>query len=308
MAQCLHPICVQGYLIPCGKCPECRQKVRKQMATRILLESQIENCATYFLTLTYDDEHLPLYQGENCFSKDDVNKFLDNLRYRFEKYALGKFRYFLTCEYGEHGSRSHYHAILLCKDIDQYLTPISELRIIVDDAWRKGRTQLELANEARINYCTQYALKENAYQYKLYEPDDPRKPFRLFSRNPGICGTKSCVEYMSKYIENDSNPKNMRWSIDTGNGSCNIPRYIIGKCSELVRTSASEKGKQYLLDHQDEMLETKIRNGSIQYIILDDGSKIEDSIKNDYSVDRNIIARRKAIRELRAKNLDNQTL
>lgn len=59
-----------------------------------------------FLTLTYDDDHLP---PDNRVSKEALVLFLKRLRKR-----LGdrKLKYYATGEYGESNGRAHYHAIM----------------------------------------------------------------------------------------------------------------------------------------------------------------------------------------------------
>ena len=59
-----------------------------------------ENC---FLTLTYDDEHLP--KGEKL-EKEEMQKFWKRLR----KATGTKIRYYMAGEYGTEGGRPHYHA------------------------------------------------------------------------------------------------------------------------------------------------------------------------------------------------------
>lgn len=47
------------YSVPCGKCPECRAKYQSEFAALSVLEA--DACGTLaFLTLTYDNEHLPI--------------------------------------------------------------------------------------------------------------------------------------------------------------------------------------------------------------------------------------------------------
>ena len=47
--------------IPCGKCLYCYQ--RKQESWRIRLQSEMKSSfSTFFVTLTYDDEHLPIVE------------------------------------------------------------------------------------------------------------------------------------------------------------------------------------------------------------------------------------------------------
>lgn len=61
-----------------------------------------ENC---FITLTYDDEHIPA-GGSLVYS--DFQRFMRRLRKRLDK----KVRFYMCGEYGEKFLRPHYHALL----------------------------------------------------------------------------------------------------------------------------------------------------------------------------------------------------
>lgn len=49
-------------LVPCGQCIGCRMDYSRQWASRLMLEKKsFPDDQCYFITLTYDDEHLPRY-------------------------------------------------------------------------------------------------------------------------------------------------------------------------------------------------------------------------------------------------------
>lgn len=57
--MCVNPINIGAYVVPCGQCWECRK--RKQNAYTLSISQEMKewkNC--YLITLTYDQEHLPL--------------------------------------------------------------------------------------------------------------------------------------------------------------------------------------------------------------------------------------------------------
>ena len=63
-------------LLPCGKCEYCRKQIADQWATRIELEAK-EWDDVIFLTLTYDDEHIPygeIIKGYQSIQSQTVNK------------------------------------------------------------------------------------------------------------------------------------------------------------------------------------------------------------------------------------------
>ena len=111
--------------LPCGQCAGCRLSKSGQWATRLMHEAAYyeERYGIYstFITLTYDDDHLP-YGG--TLLKEDVQKFLKRLRWNV---APHKLRYYVSGEYGstcpDHElencpkcgpiQRPHYHGIIL---------------------------------------------------------------------------------------------------------------------------------------------------------------------------------------------------
>ena len=53
--------------IPCGRCIGCRLERSRQWANRCMLELQYHE-SSYFVTLTYDDEHVPV----TYYAEDDL--------------------------------------------------------------------------------------------------------------------------------------------------------------------------------------------------------------------------------------------
>jgi len=90
--------------VPCGQCIGCRLERSRQWAVRMVHEASCheDNC---FITLTYNDEHLP-YQ--NTLVRSDLVKFIKRLK----KNTKTAFRYYYCGEYGETTQRPHYHACL----------------------------------------------------------------------------------------------------------------------------------------------------------------------------------------------------
>lgn len=302
---CLHPICVKGVMTPCGKCANCRQKIRKEMADRIMLEHKFGGGTAYFITLTYDDEHLPIYINEDtgqimpAFSKEDTRMFTDNFRYFLTSRGLGSYRYFLTCELGEDFGRSHYHLITLHKDL-KYGTPIKLIRELAEKSWSRdgtlyGRVQVVRCNINRINYATQYALKEESYLYQKYDKGDSRKPFRKFSLRPGLGAEPSALEALRKYCcPPNGEPKfKIKFSYD-GGGECAVPKYIFNKFGDEWSNLRKDYNQNWLAEKQQEMYETKIANSFYD--------PLDHRYYNNYDIDDAIRARRKALRELRLNN------
>lgn len=94
--------------VPCGQCSECLRQRAQEWATRIMLEaSQHEH--NYFITFTYDDDHVP---ADRNLDKDFFRKFNKKLKVYLNRKGLDStFRFYGVGEYGGETQRPHYHAI-----------------------------------------------------------------------------------------------------------------------------------------------------------------------------------------------------
>ena len=142
--------------IPCGHCIGCRLKYSRIWADRCMAESQYHD-SNLFLTLTYDDEHLPdrrkLDDGSlspiHSLNKRDLQLFIKRLRSLFPEQ---KIRYFACGEYGDTYGRPHYHAIVFgLQGTDEK---------IVQDCWQRGFVMLGGVSQKSIGYVTGYVLKK----------------------------------------------------------------------------------------------------------------------------------------------------
>lgn len=94
--------------VPCGKCIGCKLEYSRQWAVRCMHEASLheQNC---FVTITYDDTHLP-YGG--TLVKEDLQKFQKRLNKWCTSYIGQAPRFFQCGEYGETLGRPHYHLCL----------------------------------------------------------------------------------------------------------------------------------------------------------------------------------------------------
>lgn len=91
--------------VPCRKCIGCLLDQARDVSVRAYHESLLydNNC---FITLTYDNEHLP---ADRSVSKREFQLFMKRLRKYFSNIQIR----FLACgEYGAQTNRPHYHALL----------------------------------------------------------------------------------------------------------------------------------------------------------------------------------------------------
>lgn len=96
--------------VPCGQCVGCRLERSRQWAIRCVHESQL-HFDNAFITLTYDDGHLP---PGGTLVKADFQKFMKRLRARQPKDH--RMKYYMCGEYGTQSGRPHYHACLFGYD------------------------------------------------------------------------------------------------------------------------------------------------------------------------------------------------
>lgn len=104
-------IASQSLQIPCSQCIGCRVEKSRQWATRCVHEASMhdQNC---FITLTYDDDHVP---WDGSLNKKHFQDFMKRLRFKERHKTL---RYFHCGEYGEKLGRPHYHALIFNHDFD----------------------------------------------------------------------------------------------------------------------------------------------------------------------------------------------
>lgn len=154
----------------CGQCLPCRINKSRLWVGRMLLELN-EHQDSCFITLTYDEKHLP---EDGCVDKKTIQDFLKRLRWKLNGRSI---RYFAVGEYGTSSWRPHYHAIIFG------LSPTEEE--LVRYAWTKGFIHIGLAEAQSMAYVCSYVLKNmKKKQDKRLAGRTPE--FALMSKRPGL--------------------------------------------------------------------------------------------------------------------------
>lgn len=144
--------------LPCGQCVGCRLERSRQWAVRCMHEASLhsQNC---FITLTYDEEHLPQY---GSLDYRDFQLFMKKLRKR-----LGKARFYMCGEYGELNSRPHFHACLFGVDFDDkepFRLLDSGCRLFtsktLSELWPKGFASIGDVTFESAAYVARYVMKK----------------------------------------------------------------------------------------------------------------------------------------------------
>lgn len=157
--------------VPCGKCAECRDMLRSGWSFRLRAEMQ-QKCYkdgwhAGFITLTYDDEHLPTlpqslfrsydedkqiitdgnievdcygeelhaetYEVVQCFDKEDIRQLVHGMRkFLWKSFGFRGLVYAIAGEYGTNTKRPHYHGLFAWPPT----IPDSVIYGLISDYWR----------------------------------------------------------------------------------------------------------------------------------------------------------------------------
>lgn len=148
------------FKLPCGQCIGCRLERARQWALRCMHEASQhdQNC---FLTLTYDDEHLPPY---GSLRHRDFQLFMKRLRKRVRR----RISYYMCGEYGDdYTKRPHYHAAIFNYSPEDrlyhsrgstgekcYISPL------ISDLWPFGHHLIGNLSYESAGYVARYCLKK----------------------------------------------------------------------------------------------------------------------------------------------------
>jgi hypothetical protein len=183
----------EKFTLPCGQCIGCRLERSRQWAMRLMHEKKLHS-ATAFLTLTYDDEHLP---PGGTLVKRDFQLFMKRLR----KSHPNPVRFYACGEYGETTLRPHYHVILFncrfsdirlhsknSRDENLYTSPKCQ------SLWPQGHHLIGEVTFESAAYVARYCVKKinGVLAEQHYGQRQPE--FSLMSRRPGIASN-----YYAKY-------------------------------------------------------------------------------------------------------------
>lgn len=197
--------------LPCGGCVGCRLERSRQWAVRCMHEASLydENC---FITLTYDDEHLP---GNCSLDKGAFPKFMKRLRRRVNE----RVRYYHCGEYGDRFGRPHLHALLFGWDFRDKVPWSVRGKMqtwrsgFLEELWPFGQSEIGSLTFESAAYVARYVMKKRtgvnawmSYQevnLESGELSDPREPeYSTMSRRPGI-GKPWLDKYMCEVYPSD---------------------------------------------------------------------------------------------------------
>lgn len=191
-------------IVPCGKCIKCLQRKSSAWAFR-LTEEQKHASSACFLTLTYDNDNIPLNSDNRNYpiptlDKTHVQKFLKRLRKQVRNFETktrrttrsngeciplySKIKYYAVGEYGTQTKRPHYHMIMFNLP-HIYLQKPDHL----NNLWGKGFVDIARSEQGSIRYVTNYILTKHRPKIdyetgEIFEYDNS-PPFALMSKGMG---------------------------------------------------------------------------------------------------------------------------
>lgn len=258
---CIKPISVinpktnSPMYVPCGRCMACRINKTQEWVIRLEME-KMTNDKTAFVTLTYDDEHLP---KDQALHKKDLQLFFKRLR----KLGL-TFRYYAVGEYGEkeqkyydpideeliqlgkikpHG-RPHYHVLFFGQDFrndDEFLSLQKAWFNCSPEYWIIHRSKLiGDTSSGSIRYVCDYMQKKQYGLNSIKEYWNSLPPFSLNSQKLGL-------EAFDKNIDTF---KEHGFIMYNGH-KCPIPRYFREKrdIEPNYKISPNNFYRVYCLEH-----------------------------------------------------------
>lgn len=186
-----------------------------------------ESC---FLTLTYDNAHLP---AGGTLVKRDLQLFMKRVRKQFGEGV----RFFACGEYGDKTQRPHYHVLLLNKDFADRkpVTTRSEhpyyTSVLLSKLWTDGGHTIGNVDFESAAYVARYCTKKISGPGAEKHYGQREKEFLLMSRRPGI-GTTYLQKYEREIYAHDN--------VIVNGVPSSIPRFYDTKFASLSDTNAEK--------------------------------------------------------------------
>lgn len=261
----------------------CRFNRRRVLTARLLMEQKTHEHST-FVTLTYDDKHLP---RDGSLDKTAARYFLDRLR---KQVGYRAFRFYLVGEYGEISGRPHYHIAFFglpsCAYGETRRVDINDPRsapradccvtcALLFATWGKGGVFVGGLSEDSAQYICGYVTK------KLTKAGDPRLNGRVpeFSSSSkqgvGGIGAGYAAEFASTFMKFnlDQTQADVPSALRFGSRMLPVGRYMKQKMREQIGREIKTPKEVQLKNSQElrPLRETAkaSSDGSLKRVLLD---------------------------------------
>lgn len=213
----------QSLDVPCGNCYECCKSRQDSWKIRLSEEAKSHQYM-YFVTLTYDNEHVPkvCYNGEDVLSlrKSDVQGWIKRNKTSFTR-ALGRnfdLKWFVCGEYGPNTVRPHYHAIFFTE-----LDSLAFAKFV--GSWHYGFTKLDDVychqDKKSVDNVADYVAK---YVVKPQELLSDKQKYNLALQKLGVI--EKCSSLVSHGLGKAYVDKMYRWHVPNRRRFNDTPSYI----------------------------------------------------------------------------------
>lgn len=206
---------LEAVRVPCGECVGCRLDYSREWASRVVMESMSYPDNSLFVTLTYNDDNLPMVINDGSdhlvrgkewavdycckgatLSKPDIQNWMKRLRRNLSyHYGINEgVRFYLAGEYGSTTYRPHYHVCLFGAPTDN-LKVIGKNKLgnflyesdFLSDTWSFGHLCVGKLNFQTAAYTARYCLKKaQGKDNSFFDSLGVDREFVLMSRRPGI--------------------------------------------------------------------------------------------------------------------------
>lgn len=253
--------------LPCGQCIGCRLERSRQWAVRCVHEASLYEYNS-FITLTYDDDHLP---SDMSLHKDHVQKFMKRLRRKLEPLRV---RFLLCGEYGSENLRPHYHVLLFgydfpdkkiwSKSVGGFIYRSDEL----ESLWTYGFSSIGDVTFESAAYVARYVLKKVTGDFADSHYNGRLPEFITMSRRPGIA-----CDWFNKFHSEVYSKDEL--TLQDGLVKCRPPKYYdklyeVNHGLELdrIKSKRIKKAKSRLLEYSQERLAVKeeVKNSCLKFL------------------------------------------
>jgi len=241
----------------------CRQDNANEWTERQIHEARMHR-ENRFLTLTYDNEHLPTELRPKHLT-DFIKRLREHRSRDTENIFLGtrsaSIRYLACGEYGDKTERPHYHLSLFnCGFADEirYSNELRESQTLTA-IWGKGAAKLATFTPRTAGYVANYLVKEGKKTYYMADHDgvihEREPPFRRMSKNPAIGRT---------WLEKYGNDLQHGYIIKPGGMKVRIPRYYTKwLLSQNAHKQKTEDRRATPIEHNDSRTPDRLRDAEI---------------------------------------------
>ena len=237
--QCVKPFWLKKEQIevPCGHCVADRIAYSREWTVRLLHEMNYHSECS-FVTLTYDDFHLP---KNGSVSVADLQGFFKRLR----KNSGRSLSYFACGEYGDPAKtfRPHYHMILfgLGRSSCQYFPSIGKyLSEDIAGAWSYGIHEVDTVTYDSCRYVTDYIMKKYNGERAVEVYGERTVPFMRSSKGLGL-----------SYLQENWRELLQAQCVTVRGVKMSLPRYYLKKLKEMYEEEVERKKRSESSENSD---------------------------------------------------------